>query len=254
MKKLRILFLLLVAGFVSPSLAAGDVVTIDASQDAGFNNLGTSNNQGAHTFVNVGIANNAFEFRSVFLMDAASFVPAGATINSVMFEFDVTQQGGPMGQSGVDIGLFSMTTGWTEGTGTGNLGTSGSGGASWNFVDDVTAWTTPGGDFAATSSGSLFIDWLADGGGTQTYMLGNAQLIADVQNMLDNPGSNFGFGLMALDVNATGSAMRVTSREGGSAARLIIDFTGPAVPEPGSALVLGVASLVAIGSRRRRIV
>ena len=250
MKSLRILILLILVGLILPGLAAGDVITIDASQDAGFNNLSTTNNQGAWSWVNVGISNTGNDFRSVFLMDVASLIPAGSTINSATFEFDVTLQGGG-GGIGSNFGLFTVATGWAEGTGTGFTGSTGSGGASWDFVDDVTPWTTPGGDFAASSSGSVFVNWLSDGGGIQNYMLGNAQLVADVQNMLDNPGSNFGFILRELD-GTTGSAMRVTSREGGSPASLTIDFTGPAVPEPGSTLILGVVSLGAIGIRRRR--
>ena len=229
--KIRHITLLIIA-LALPGFAFGDQVQVDASLDTAYLDIFPENNLGAHTHVTVSVANNGIIFRSLFFMDIAAAIPAGSTINSVVFEFNVTQQGGFQGQQGELIELRRVTNAWTEGTGEGNLGSATGDGATWENRTGADLWTTPGGDFAVPSSGSVFVDHVADGGGTITYSLGNAQLATDVQDMLDNSGNNFGFALKAVGENLPGSAMRVTSRENingglGSEARLIIDFTLP---------------------------
>lgn len=225
-------FILLVIGLAWPSLAPGEVFQVDASLDTGFLDQQPDNNMGANTHVPVGQSNSLAVRRSLFFMDISAAIPAGSTINSVDFEFDVTNQGGPQGHSGALLELHRATSFWTEGTGVGSNGTQTDDGATWNNRTSTDLWTTPGGDYDGTSLGSVFVDHTADGGGTITYSLGNAQLIAEVQDMLDNPADNFGFELKADDENLPGSAIRLTSRENmigslGSEARLIIDFTPP---------------------------
>src|SRR5206468_4540299 len=46
------------------------------------------------------------------------------------------------------FGVYRLTQSWTEGTGTSNSG------ATWKTRDGATAWTTPGGDFAAAATAS----------------------------------------------------------------------------------------------------
>ncbi len=226
----RFFSVLFIIGIALPNFAFADQVQIGASFDTGYVDQLPDNNFGAHTHVPVGQANNDTVRRALFFMDVAAFIPAGSTINSVAFEFDVTQQGGPLGQQGASFELRRVTAAWTEGSGVGNFGSATGDGATWVNRTSSDLWMTPGGDFAGISSGSTFVDY---GSGTEIYSLGNAQLVADVQNMLDDAANNFGFALKAENEGLPGSAMRVTSRENtipslGSEARLIIDFTPPA--------------------------
>ena len=212
---------------------------------------------GGHTHAPAGLANNGAAFRALFDFDVAASIPMGATINSVIFQFDVSRQGGPLGRSGASFDLHRLSTEWVEGVEAGNLGGPSPNGATWlDASTGSTAWTTPGGDFAGANSGSVFIDWFSDGAGIQTYsILSNTQLVADVQNMLDNSTSDFGFLLKANDeINPLGSAMRINTLDEttggfGAPARLIIDFTP--IPEPGSAIIVGIVGLCC-GMRRRR--
>ncbi|XAL99192.1 DNRLRE domain-containing protein [Phycisphaeraceae bacterium D3-23] len=208
---------------VSAAPALADSVQIDAAFDASFHDAITNRNMGGHNHVASGVTNSGVMLRAIFFMDIAAFVPAGATINSAAFEFDVTRQGGPNGSVGNTFALQRVLTDWDEGTGTGNLGSATNDGATWDNATATTAWSTAGGDVAPTSSGQAFIDY--SGPGSQTFSMGNAQLAADVQAMLDGSVDNFGFLLSPVNAAAQGSAMRITSREGNSAARLVIDFT-----------------------------
>ncbi|MEM9414490.1 MAG: DNRLRE domain-containing protein [Planctomycetota bacterium] len=207
--------------FAMPSRA--DSVQIDALFDASFFDAITSRNLGGNNHISAGVTNSGDIHRAVFWMDIAGLLPSGAIVNSASFEFDVTRQGGPQGSAGNTFSLHRVLTDWDEGTGTGNLGSVTNDGATWDNATAATTWTTPGGDFASTDSGQAFVDYT--GPGSQTFSLGNAQLAADVQAMLDGTVSNYGFLLLPIDESAQGSAMRITSREGGNAARLVIDFT-----------------------------
>ena len=69
-------------------------------------------------------------------------------------------------------------------------------------------WTTPGGDFDATASGSTSVD------GEGSYSWGStAQMVADVQGWLDTPANNHGWILIGPeDVQApSGSALGKTT-------------------------------------------
>ncbi len=167
----------------------------------------------------------------MFYFDVAAQIPEGATITNVKFEFDTTQQGGLQGQQGADYSLHRVTTEWDEGTGIGNIGEPTFDGASWNDAKAGVPWNTPGGDFDATSLGTVFVD-APDG--ALGFQISSAELTAVVQDMLDNPSGNYGFMLKNVDETLLGSASRVTSREGADGAsagtRLLIRYRVPDVP------------------------
>lgn len=210
------LLLVMMLLIVCTTPAGAETVQVDAAMDAAFFDTEPDNNIGRHTHVPAGVTNTGRVNHAVFFMDIASFIPAGATINSASFVFDVTRQGGGVD---ADFALHRVITAWDEGTGIGNGGAVTGNGVTWNNATATTAWSTPGGDYAAADSGQVFVT------GVSTFSLGNAQLVADLQAMLDGTTSNFGFLLRAVLDNVTGTAVRVGSQETGGGARFVIDFT-----------------------------
>ena len=215
-----------VALFLVTGSSSADQLILDAVKDSGFiaavDNGEVNpipNNFGAHTHVPVGTANNERLNRAVFEFDLSS-IPAGVTINTASFDFEVTLQGGENGQAGVDFGLYRVTNAWDEGTGTSNIGDATGDGVTWIMRTAVDAWDTLGGDFDPTVIGSAFVD------GPANYSISNASLIAIVQDMVDGNIDNNGFLLKGDPEGVLGSAARVSSREGGNAAKLVVTFTG----------------------------
>ena len=93
------------------------------------------------------------------------------------------------------------------------------GGATWtNRITPATAWTTAGGDFVASVTGTLSVD--ASG----TY--DSTQLTPDVQAWLDGAANNFGW-ILRSDESQANTVKRFESREGATPPRLIVNFTRP---------------------------
>lgn len=199
---------------------AADVVIIEADRDSGFFDLAPDNNFGAHTHVPVGQANNFRVNHSVFHFAILENIPAFSTINSVTFEFEVTNQGGAQGQAGAQFDLHRVTRAWDEGTGTTDVGEVTMDGVTWMNATGAVLWTNDGGDFVPVISGNVFVN------GPETYQMSGGQLIIDVQCTVDGLFAERGF-LLKGNTNIPGSAARVTSREGGTPAKLIVNFTPP---------------------------
>jgi hypothetical protein len=178
--------------------------------------------------------------RGVVAFDVAAAVPAGSTITSAQLVLSMVQTiSGPE-----TVDLHRLTADWGEGTT--NATSGGGGGGAPATTGDATwlhtfypgsFWTVAGGDFAATVSASQSV------GAIGPYTWGStAQMVADVQDWLDNPAGNFGWILIGNEA-ALGSAKRFETREsalvrggGASPPQLILDFTGgvptapPAIP------------------------
>ena len=84
------------------------------------------------------------------------------------------------------------------------------------------AWTTPGGDFAATASANR------DVAGLGAYAWQSSEMAADVQGWLDSPATNFGWILIG-DESSNATAKRYDARES-TATRptLTVYYTVPA--------------------------
>ena len=225
MSKVNICSTLLLVILVGP--VAADQAELEAVKDSGFiatvvdgEVIPSANNFGGHSHVPVGTANNQRLNRGVFEFDLSS-IPADATITSASFEFEVTLQGGPDGQAGVDFGLFRITNAWDEGTGTSNVGEPTADGVTWSMRTANDAWDVLGGDFSATAVGTTFVD------GPSDYSIGGSGLASVIQNMVDGVIPNNGFLLKGEPEGVLGSAARVSTREGGSAAKLVVSYTDP---------------------------
>jgi hypothetical protein len=144
--------------------------------------------------------------------------------------------------------LHPLLSSWGEGTSV----ASGGGGASatagdvtWNhrfFSTDF--WAAPGGDFGPISGTATI--------GTTTNALytfaSQPGMVADVQNWLDSPSSNFGWMLRAANESTLSNSREFASSENASVAQrptVLINYT--AVPEPGSMLLLVALIFIAFG-------
>jgi len=126
------------------------------------------------------------------------------------------------------IRLFALTGNWAEGTNglgqpimtTGAGFPANTGDVTWNdrvfASSNPTHWTTPGGDFTATSSASLQVT--SNPVGTAYTWASTAQLVADVQNWKDHPTSNFGWLLKNDDEGIARTFYAFYSREGDGSA------------------------------------
>jgi uncharacterized repeat protein (TIGR01451 family) len=155
-----------------------------------------------------------------------SGVPAGATITSVTLSLNMSKtRSGPQ-----NVSLHQALQTWGAGTSvaTGEEGRGApatTGDATWfySFFSSQT-WTTPGGNFAAPSSATTLV------GTVGMYQWSGAGLVADVQQWVNNPGSNFGW---ILTGNETGpqTAMQFDSELNPNASTrpvLTVDYILPA--------------------------
>jgi len=209
-----------------------------------------SNGEGAALFA--GFSGSGKTLRSLLSFDIAGSVPAGATIVSVSLTLTINT---PKNHSAT-VDLHRLAASWGEGTsnasssgegGGGDGGIAATGDATWNYrFYNTSSWTTPGGDFSGTVSGSQFVT-----GTSGTAVFASAGMATDVQGWLNTPSTNFGWIMMAQDESALNSAVRFSSREGSAPPSLQVNYTP--IPEPGScALLVGSAAFTCVLRRRLR--
>jgi hypothetical protein len=256
---------------VTASHAIAGVITIGASQDATL--LGgtdaTTNQSLADPGLFVGTDGQDNPKRSLIEFNVATAVPAGSTITGVSLQMTVGQVAGSGGGSGggsgsaETISLFDESQAWGQPTnvagatsfgGTGHGGAPDPGDATWNYAFyNTTPWTIAGGDWSTSLTD------IADASVTGTltsFTWSSANMVADVQNWLNNPTDNFGWIIKnanettATDFRAFWSAQGAAANNNPSIApALTITYT--AVPEPlGLSLIAMAAPLWLI--RRRR--
>ncbi|HEY2838169.1 MAG TPA: PEP-CTERM sorting domain-containing protein [Pirellulales bacterium] len=196
--------------------------------------------------------------RGLIEFNVAGSVPAGATITDVTLSMvDI------MGLNGDRlVELHDALQDWGEGQSfqPGGMGSaSQNGDASWLYTfynaanpGASTTWTTPGGSYSSTVSGSSAIN--DDNGPNQTFTwssISNPQMIADVQSWLDHPLTNYGWLMKENDETIGQTAKRLSSGTVGTTVPpstptgpfpvLTITYT---VPEPSS---LALGALAAVG-------
>lgn len=115
-------------------------------------------------------------------------------------------------------------------------------------------WTTPGGDFRPTISGSLAVG--SEFFSPQTWQ-STPQMVADVQGWLDDPGGNFGWILLNRDENGRQTHRAFFSREAEAnglanaiAPRLQIEYEMTPVPIPAAAWLFGSSIAAIVGLAR----
>jgi hypothetical protein len=242
---MRLLALLL--PLAAAPFARADLITINPNRD---NTLfedptGSLSNGTGALFAGATARNGAR--RALLSFKVQDFIPANAIITRAELTLWCDRARG----SATAFGLHAMDASWGEGssyTGLGGGVQAERNDATWTtrFYQVGPDWTTPGGDFADLASAVTSVS-----GTGRAYTWSGAGLVADVQRWLDNPDTNAGWLLKAVDESATGRAKRFASREETIASRrpkLLIEYT--LVPAPSSLAVLTATGLAA--TRRRR--
>lgn len=187
------------------------------------NRTGNSNGGGDHIFS--GVTQDSSQRRALVQFDLSA-IPAGSTVTSASLRLSVNQS-----RPGTEpCTLHRLLADWGEGSvdagEPGGLGAAaGTGDATWLARKSGTdLWTQPGGDFVTTPSatGSSAV------AGTTTTLTG-AGLVADIQQFIGAPATNFGWILIGNEAGIH-NARRFTSREGtpGQRPELTVEFTPPA--------------------------
>jgi hypothetical protein len=230
---------------IAPAVARADIVTVAASLDNTIfsEDGGLSNGAGDYFFAGRTKGTDGTELRrGLVAFDVAGALPPGATINSVTLTLYMSRTR----TQDETVDLHRILADWGEGTshadgeeGKGAAATAGD--ATWSHrLWPGTAWSSPGGDFAASPSASAVV-----GGQNGDYSWSSAGMVTDVQSWLDSPSSNYGWILIGNEVD-TRVVKRFNSDESSDANRrpeLEIDFTptaatGACCAEDGSCSVV----------------
>jgi hypothetical protein len=228
----KLLLALIIAALLggAPSLAIAQLANINPSKD---NTLyeydpadgDTSNALGFHLFA--GKTAMGELRRGVLAFDIAGSIPAGSTITGVTLSMNMSRT--PISVA-YPVELHKLLADWGEGTSQAP-GEEGDGApatpndATWRhrFFDTI-FWTAQGGDFSATVSASQSVSVVGP------YTWSSPQMVADVQDWLDNPAGNFGW-LVLGDEKPTLTTKRFDTRESANPPVLTIQYR-PAGPRP----------------------
>lgn len=239
--------------FAGVALGAQTQVTLGSIKDNTlyFDTAGTlSNGAGSRMFAGVtNFRTGGVARRAVVAFDIGR-IPRRSTIRSVNVSLFMAQT--LMASQNVD--LHRVLADWGEGT---SLALSGQGGGAAATTDDATwihrrfpgaTWQTAGGDFTATPSASTAIANLP----ARYTWASTPQLVADVQNWVDNPTQNFGW-LVRADETQTASALAFETKESTTAAnrpQVVITYDLPPaiVTSTGTGCSGGGASPLLLGA------
>jgi hypothetical protein len=232
-KTLFVLILITALGCAGVRSASAATIVINPSQDNTLYEYDSaegdmSNALGLHLFA--GETGMGELRRGVIAFDIAAHIPAGSTITVVSLSMNMSRTAVETART---IELHKLLADWGEGTshapgeeGDGAPATAND--ATWRhrFFDTI-FWTNEGGDFSAIVSASQSV------GAIGQYTWTSAQMVADAQSWLDNPGSNFGW-LVLGDESTIATSKRFDTRESASPPVLTIQYIpGPrAIPTP----------------------
>jgi hypothetical protein len=250
--------LLLIAAVSSGSAsAAPTTVTLTSVADATLFSEDGALASGADDGTFVGYTRANATRRTLVRFDLSA-IPSNAAVSNATLSMSVTRAlNSPLD---IDVTVHRMLATWGEGTSTAAVG-GGAGGqatpdsATWTHrFWPTTPWTTTGGDFEATSSGSRLI------GPVNTYAWPSSTgMVSDVQGWVQNPTSNHGWMVIAAEFGAIVTAKRLASREFATASQrptLTITYDIPptgdtrAVPLPAYAVLLAAIAIAVAGMRR----
>lgn len=203
-------------------------ITIGPSKDNTlYENSAGSLSNGAGQRIFVGNNNGGLARRAVIAFDIAGTIPAGATIERVTLNLNLSKTRAR--DEGVQI--HRLLSDWGEGTSAASANEGGGaaaepGAATWIHTSfDTENWQTPGGDFVAGVSAN------ETAGDIGKHAWGSAGgLVADVQLWLDDPAANFGWILVGNE-DERQTAKRFDSRENGIESNrpiLSVEFTSEA--------------------------
>jgi hypothetical protein len=228
----RAFVLTCVAGLALGRRAFGDSITLVPDADTSLFANFPDNNLGASISLVAGGNGAGLPGRALLHFDVAGQAPSNALIQSVALTVNVVMAPGGGGVNSM-FDLHRLLVGWVEGTGAGNTGSPANDGEpTWNDrVYPSVAWATPGGaisnDFSATVSSTMLINGL----GAYTFAT-TPSFVADVQQWLLNPATNFGWILISESESAPFTARRFGAREDPiNTSVLQIQYVLPTAPE-----------------------
>ena len=228
--QILMLFAFLAIACLSASSFGQMIVNISSSKDNTLYedvNGGLSNGAGDHIFAGTtgGGSGNAIR-RGLLAFDVAGNIPAGANIISVTLSLNMSRSI----SGNQTVTLHKVLSDWGEGTS--HAGGEEGGGApatpndaTWLHTFYNTAfWTNAGGDFDASVSASQSVGFVG------AYTWGSSpEMVADVQDWLDNPATNFGWLLMCNE-SVAATAKRFDTKENPTVANrplLTVNYTPP---------------------------
>ena len=222
------LFLVL---FFRPPDAHAATVILPVMADTFILSSAPDNNAGGNTLLNLGTDGQGGVRRGLLRFDVSA-IPAGATVTSAVLRLTVVRipVGGPANSN---FELHRLLADWSGGTQAGNSGAPATEGeVTWNSrMHGTGGWTDPGaaGDAEATASASQFVNSISG----VTYEWAGAGVTRDVQDWMNEPGSNFGWLLRSDDEDSRRTARAFAALENGNSfGTLEIGYTSRANMPP----------------------
>ncbi len=208
MQKSLLLFLISLAILFQAAVAQENLSLAPMQDNTLFEDAdgATSNGVGQYLFAGM---TNGNEIRRALIKFDLSDIPAGATITEVTLTLNMNKT---RASGAKNVSLHTVDRSWGEASsdagGQEGRGTSAeSGDATWTHaISDTDMWNSAGGDFNSTASATTAID------ATGSYQWSSAELLQDVIDWYNDPGSNHGWILIG-DESEDKTAMRFNSRE-----------------------------------------
>lgn len=200
--------LILIISLLFCNVVAAETAFIEATQDNTlYENEDGDVSNGAGDYLFVGLTSGVKKRRALIAFKNLDAIPDGATIKSVKLHLWVSRdESFPS-----TVNLLRVQTNWgeAESDAPGEEGQGGPafpGDATWTYRFFASQeWGTPGGNFVEVPSATVDMD------GAGAYTLGStSSMVANVQDWIDNPTTNFGWILIGNEL-AT-SAKRINSR------------------------------------------
>lgn len=234
-------FLLLAALLLAVSAsssAAGEVLELQAAKDNTlYQDSGGNLSNGAGGGIFAGSTRERLIRRALLAFNLSS-IPSTATVNSVSLRLVLNNPNNQNSESRT-VSLHRVLQDWGEGSSNadgagGQGGPAAAGDATWRHTFfDTDFWSSSGGDFSPSPSASLQVA----GNGTYTWQ-STPELVADVQNWVEDPASNFGWLLRGEEGGAqTAKRFRSRHNSASSAPMLRIDYTATTQDEGSLVLV-----------------
>ena len=219
----------------------GQTVTLAPCADTSLFENEPDNNLGASVSLVSGANTSGYRSRELMQFSFTNQIPSNAIIQSVTLTVNVVTVPGGGGGAASVFDMHRLLVSWTEGIGTGNMGSPANPGeTTWDYrFYPTNGWTTPGGgisnDFSAVVSASLL--WNAIG--MYTYA-STSNLVADVQQWVANPATNFGWMFISESENVPQTARRIGAREDtNNAPSLVVQYAMPAPSLQNAAVAAG---------------
>jgi hypothetical protein len=227
MRNSRLFVAFLACAWLHP--VSGEMIVLTPTADTSIFSAAADHNLGASLTLAVGGNAKKQPGRGLFAFDVASRIPTGASILSASHAFRVMKD--PAAAAESTFTLHRMRVAWTEGTGSGNMGSIAKPGEStWlSRIHPDDFWSVPGGaaDIEFVAAPSATVPMQSEG----LYSMQSEGIAEDVRQWLANSAANFGWMLKGdLETNQL-TARRVAAREDPvNAATLTIEYSVPPRP------------------------